>query len=120
MYRMRSRNWPKNPGELKHGGAGFNRIFMAGQRSRVLSDKPDCKPLSGGTHDQLMEQRPTYKTCFAALHWKTATVLGCGLRAGWPCPKEEPGTGPGFWLLGCIVGLYGNDQLPQRFRDFRR
>jgi len=55
----------QNPGELQHTGAGFHRFFITGHISRILSGKPGCKPLSGGTHDQLMEQRPTYRAGFA-------------------------------------------------------
>jgi hypothetical protein len=55
----------QNPDGLKQGGAGFNGIFIAGHISSMLSDKLDCKPLSGGTHDQLMEQRPTYRAGFS-------------------------------------------------------
>ena len=55
----------QNPGGLQHRGAEFHRIFMSGHISSILGDKLACKPLSGGTHDQLMEQRPTYRADFA-------------------------------------------------------
>ena len=55
----------QNPGGLQYGSAGFRRIFKAVHISSILSAKPACKPLTGGTHDQLMEQRPTYRADFA-------------------------------------------------------
>ena len=51
----------QNSGGLQHRGAGFHRVFITVHLYSVLSDEPVCKPLSGGTHDQLMEQRPTYR-----------------------------------------------------------
>lgn len=55
----------QNSGGLQHRGAGFHRVFITGHISSILSGKPVCKPLSEGTHDQLMEQRPTYRAGFA-------------------------------------------------------
>lgn len=55
----------QNPGGLQHRGAGFHRVFITGHISSILSREPVCKPLSGGTDDQLMEQRPTYRAGFA-------------------------------------------------------
>lgn len=55
----------QNPGGLQHQGAGFDGIFITGHPSSILSGKLGCKPLSGGTHDQLMEQPPTYRAGFA-------------------------------------------------------
>lgn len=55
----------QRPDGLQRRGAGFHRIFITGYTSRILSDKLGCKPLSRGTHDQLMEQRPTYRAGFA-------------------------------------------------------
>lgn len=55
----------QNSGGLQHRGARFHRVFITGHISSILSDEPVCKPLSGGTHDQLMEQRPTYRAGFA-------------------------------------------------------
>jgi len=55
----------QNSGGLQHRGAGFHRVFITGHISSILSGKPVCKPLSGGTHDQLMERRSTYRAGFA-------------------------------------------------------
>jgi hypothetical protein len=55
----------QNPRGLQRRGAGFHRIFITGHIVSILSDKPICKLLSGVTHDQLMEQRPTYRAGFA-------------------------------------------------------
>ncbi len=55
----------QNPGGLQHKGAGFDGIFITGHPSNIWSGKLGCKPLSEGAHDQLMEQRPTYRAGFA-------------------------------------------------------
>lgn len=55
----------QNPCGLQRRNAGFHRIFITGHISSILSGTSSCKPLSGGTHDQLMEQRPTYRAVFA-------------------------------------------------------
>lgn len=55
----------QNPGGLQHKGAGFDGNFITGHSYSILSGKLGCKPLVGGTHDQLMEQHPTYKAGFA-------------------------------------------------------
>lgn len=55
----------QNSGGLQHRGAGFHRVFITEHISSILSGKPVRKPLSGGTHDQLMERRPTYRAGFA-------------------------------------------------------
>ncbi len=55
----------QNPGGLQHKGAGFDGIFITGHSSRILGGKLGCKPLSGGSHEQLMEQPPTYRAGFA-------------------------------------------------------
>jgi hypothetical protein len=55
----------QKPGELQHRGAGFHRVFATVHISSILSGERVCKPLSGGTHDQFMEQCPTYRAGFA-------------------------------------------------------
>jgi len=55
----------QNPGGQQHKDAGFDGIFITVRPSSILSDKLGCKLLAGGTHDQLMEQRPTYRAGFA-------------------------------------------------------
>ena len=55
----------QNPRGLQRWNAGFHGIFITGHRSSSLSDELGSTPLSGGIHDQLMEQRPTYRADFA-------------------------------------------------------
>ncbi len=55
----------QNSGGLQRKGAGFHRAFITVHSYSVLSAKLSCKPLCGGRHDQLMEQRPTYRAGFA-------------------------------------------------------
>ena len=55
----------QNSGGPQRKGAGFHRAFITVHSYSVLSAKLSCKPLCGGRHDQLMEQRPTYRAGFA-------------------------------------------------------
>lgn len=55
----------QNSGGLQHRGAGFHGVFITVHTYSILSAEPVCKPLSGESHDQLMEQRPTYRAGFA-------------------------------------------------------
>jgi 2'-5' RNA ligase len=50
---------------LQHRGAEFYRTFIAGYISSILGGKLGWKPFTGATHDQPMEQRPTYRAGFA-------------------------------------------------------
>ena len=50
---------------LERRAAGFHGIFIAGRPSSILNYQPSCKPLSGGIHGPLMEQRPSYRAGFA-------------------------------------------------------
>jgi hypothetical protein len=53
------------PGGLQRRAAGFHGIFITGHISSILGCQSSCKPLSGGIHGQLMEQRPSYRAGFA-------------------------------------------------------
>ena len=55
----------QKPGRLLLWRAGFDGIFITGRISSKLVNPPSGKPLMGGIHDQLMEQRPTYRAGFA-------------------------------------------------------
>ena len=55
----------QNPGGLQHKGAGFDGIYITVHSYSIFRDKRGCKPLTGGAHDQLMEQRPIYRAGFA-------------------------------------------------------
>lgn len=55
----------QKPSRLLLWRAGFDGIFITGRSSRKLVRQPSCKPLMGGIHDQLMEQRPTHRAGFA-------------------------------------------------------
>lgn len=59
----------QNSAGLQHRGAGFRSVFITVHMNSILSGKPVCKPLSGETHDQLMEQRPTYRAGFCSGHY---------------------------------------------------
>ncbi len=55
----------QHTGGLQLRGAGFHEIFITGHISSIFRDQLGCKPLPGGIHDQLMEQRPSYRAGFA-------------------------------------------------------
>jgi hypothetical protein len=55
----------QNPDGLQNRGVRIIGIFMIGCISSILSYKPACKPLIGGTDDKLVAQRPTYRADFA-------------------------------------------------------
>ena len=55
----------QKPVRLPLWRAGFDGILITGRMSRKLINPPSGKPLMGGIHDQLMEQRPTYRAGFA-------------------------------------------------------
>lgn len=45
--------------------AGFHGIFISGRLHSKVAENVGYKPPPGGIHDQLMEQRPSYRAGFA-------------------------------------------------------
>ena len=72
----------QHTGGLQRRNAGFHEMFITGYVSSIFGDRLGCKPLAGRLHDQLMEQRPSYRASFAldiTLCLKVTALMSCPL-----------------------------------------